>query len=133
LSGPLSRRELAARIGAMFDRRHAFKPAEPRYHAYHVGALAIDLRAHAVTKDGRSLFLTPTEFRLLVALARRAGKVVSHAELLSEVWGTTLVERPEVVQQCIRYLRRKLGDAPKQPRLIQSRRGVGYRLAEVGP
>lgn len=131
LSASLSRRELAARIGAILRRRHAFQPAEAPSPPYHVGDLAIDPRAHAVTKGGRRISLTPTEFRLLVALARRAGKVVSHAELLSQVWGVTPAESPEIVRLHIRCLRRKLGDARNQPRLIQSRRAVGYRLVEA--
>lgn len=131
LVAPLSRRELAARIGAALGCRNGSPPAEPR--PYHVGDLVIDPDAHVVTKDGHCLSLTPTEFRLLVALARRAGEVVSHADLLSEVWGATYMESPEHLRLYIRYLRRKLKDGESRPRLLLNQRGVGYKLAvEVG-
>jgi DNA-binding response OmpR family regulator len=128
LAASLSRRELAARIGAISARQHTFTPAEGPCHTYEVGDLVLDPKTHAATNQGRHMSLTPTEFRLLASLARRAGEVVSHAEILSDVWGATVGDSPDIVRTHIRNLRRKLGDTGGQPRLVQARRGVGYRL-----
>ncbi len=130
LIGSPTRRDLAARIGAMLAGRNGSNVVPVRSSTCYVGELVIDPKARVVTKQGRFLSLTPTEFRLLVALARRAGMVVTHGELLSEVWGADWTESPEILRHYIRYLRQKLGDSPAQPSLILNQRGVGYRLAQ---
>lgn len=129
LVAPISRRELVARIGAVLSRSNG-SPPEPGLQSpsYQVGDLVVDPHAHVVTKGGFDIALTPTEFRLLVALARREEKVVSHVDLLSEVWGPTHLNSPETLRLYIRYLRQKLEEDYRQPRLLLSQRGVGYRL-----
>jgi len=110
LTGPLSRRVLEARLGATLS--GPYRAAQRRTAAEatcSVGDLFIDAPRHQVTRNGRFVSLTPTEFRLLVALARRPGTVVSHHALLSEVWGGRLEQGHEVLRQ--------------------NTRGVGYRLA----
>ena len=130
LIAPLSRRVLGARIDAMLRTRTGPRRAESQREVYCVGDLVIDTDAHVATRSGRPLSLTPTEFRLLVALTRRAGRMASHADLLSEVWGPAYGDRPELVRLYIRYLRRKLGDDRERPSLLLNQRGVGYRLGQ---
>ena len=125
----MSRRELAARLGALLARESGARALDPPSEVLHVGDLAIDLGAHSVTQAGRPIALTPTEFRLLAALARRAGDVVSRTELLSEVWGAASPEIGERLRLYVCYLRQKLGDGPGPPSLLLSRRGSGYQLA----
>ncbi len=127
---PLSRLEVGARISAALGRQNGSPSGGAKSEACRVGDLVIDPDAHVVTRAGLPLSLTPTEFRLLVALARRAGSVVSHEELLSEVWDPSYREHPEHLRLYIGYLRQKLGDDRKQPCLLLNQRGVGYRLAE---
>ena len=128
LEAPVSRRQLAARMQVLTSRqwgRGNGQPAEP----IRCGALVIDPAAYVATLDGEPLSLTPTEFRLLTALARRGGKVARHADLIREVWGADGVESADNLRLYVSYLRRKLGDDPGRPRLLLSRRGVGYRIA----
>lgn len=127
LLAPLSRRELAARLSAALGASRPHRTArQPR--SCRAGDLFIDVDAHLATKRGRMLSLTPTEFRLLVALAMRAGEIVSHAELIEEVWNRDNAQGAENLRLYIRYLRQKLGDDPVKPRLLLTHRGIGYRL-----
>lgn len=128
---PLSRLELTARVHALLARNAASAPV--RAEAYVLRGLVIDAEAHTVTKAGRAIDLTPTEFRLLVALARRAGQVVTHAALRSELWDTPHLDGPQDLRLYIHYIRQKLEDDPRKPRLLLCERGVGYRLAIQAP
>jgi DNA-binding response OmpR family regulator len=118
---PFGLAELEARIEAVMRRagRSGSSP-EP----ITVGALTIDLAAHQVTLGGRHIVLTRKEFDLLVALARRPGTVVTRERLLAEVWHTTWTGNVHTVEVHLASLRGKLGD----PALIQTVRGVGYKL-----
>jgi len=129
LRAPVSRRELAARLHALLrhQNRSCLSDGMPKFIPQRVGELVVDPGSHTVTKNGYSVALTPTEFRLLLALARREGDVVSHEDLLSEVWGSSCAEGQEKLRLYVRYLRRKLRDA-EEPRLLLNERGVGYRL-----
>ena len=93
-----------------------------------VGDLAIDVEAHKATISGRSLDLSPREFDLLHALALRAGKVISAAELLAQVWGAEFGGEPQVLYVHIRWLREKIESDPNHPQRIITVRGVGYKL-----
>jgi len=94
------------------------------------GPLAIDEARREVLWQGRRLDLTPTEFAMLTYLARRAGQVVSYDELLQAVWDTSLERGGSLAQvrSTIKRLRRKLGEAPGNPRYLVNVRGIGYRL-----
>ena len=129
LIGPLSRRELGARIRAVLGwHGGSGGPTHPASEQpYESAGLVVDSQTHAVTRDGSNIHLTPTEFRLLAALARRAGEVVSHADLQSEVWGDAHDE--SLLRIYIRTLRQKLHDDHEQPRLLRCQRGRGYQLA----
>jgi DNA-binding response OmpR family regulator len=86
-----------------------------------------------VTYGGRAVELSPKEFDLLAYLAERAGAVVSKRELLSEVWQLPYGGSDKTVDVHLSWLRRKLGETGAEPRLLQTVRGVGVRLAEPGP
>ncbi len=129
LAAPLSRRELGARIRAVLAGAGRAKPGTLRPGSYRVGDLIVDTQAHVAAKGGRHLSLTPTEFRLLVALARRSGHVVSYGDLLAEVWDSATDGGTEKLRLYIGYLRRKLQDDPTRPRMLHNHKGAGYRLS----
>ena len=92
------------------------------------GDLEIRLDEHKVYRRGVPIELSPIEFRLLACLAREAGRVVSHAKLMAQVWGPEYVDCRHYLRLYIRYLRSKLEDDPRDPRLILTEWGVGYRF-----
>ena len=93
------------------------------------GTVAVDLQAHAVTRDGHGVRLAPTEYKLLAALARNAGRVVSNPQLLRDVWGQQSTNNAHYLRIYMGHLRRKLEDDPAQPKYLLTETGVGYRLA----
>ena len=133
----LGRRELAARIMAAIGARRRLEPQQHRGErsplgdsaVYRFGDLVVDLAGHSVTVSGQSITLTPTEFRLLVALARRSGRTARHEELVAEVWGVPGSHRHKMLRLYVSYLRRKLEAGRKRPPMVVSQRGIGYRLA----
>lgn len=125
LAKPFSNAELLARVKALL--RRAGKTARMER-----GGLVFDLERFEVFLDGVSLSLTRREFDVLAFLARRPGKVYSREELLEQVWGAEFVGTPRTVDQHIAQLREKLHENPRQPRFIETYRGVGYRFREVG-
>jgi two-component system KDP operon response regulator KdpE len=92
------------------------------------GSLVIDLEAHSVTRQGAPVRLTPKEFDLLAMLARNAGRVVTHRQLLTAVWGPAHAENLQYLRVFIGQLREKLGPADAANDLIQTEPGIGYRL-----
>lgn len=118
--------ELLARVRASLRR---VPPVEPTAAgSIEAGDFRIDLDAHAVTVRGREVHLTPKEFDLLVYLARRAGKVVTHRALLNAVWGANSTEQPEYLRVFIGQLRKKLEPDAASPRYLQTEPWVGYRF-----
>jgi DNA-binding response OmpR family regulator len=97
-----------------------------------VGGLRIDTRSYEVTLDCRPIELARKEFELLLALARRAGEVVSKRELLAEVWQLAWGGSDRTVDVHLSWLRRKLGESAAAPRYLHSVRGVGVRLVPAG-
>ena len=93
-----------------------------------LGGLHIDTRSREVTVDGTPVELARKEFDLLLALARRAGEVVTKRDLLAEVWQLAWGGSDRTVDVHLSWLRRKLGESAKQPRYLHSVRGVGVRL-----
>jgi DNA-binding response OmpR family regulator len=128
LSKPFSPRELLARIRAVL-RRAMPDPARERLV---VGDLVLDLGAREVRLAGRAIELTGIEFDLLLALARRAGRVVPRDALLSLAGRDDVTVGERTVDVHISHLRTKLGDEPRAPRLIKTVRGVGYMLTREG-
>lgn len=124
---PFSARELLARVQAVL-RRSLGVPRGPARISH--GTLTIDLAAHRVTVDDQEVHLTPTEYRLLLALARQPGRVLPHEHLLSEVWGAEYRNEVEYLRTYIHYLRQKLEPDPANPRHLLTQPGVGYLLAD---
>lgn len=128
LTKPFSLAELAARIRVVL-RREASREAPPPVR-YAFGDLAIDLDARAVTLDGEEVHLTPTEFKMLAFLAAHAGKVVTHGQLLREVWGRHSLGQEHYVRIHVHKLRQKIEKDPARPRHLHTETGVGYRFKE---
>lgn len=97
-----------------------------------VGDLRIDLAARVVTKAGSEVRLSPREYDLLRCLAVHRGKVMTHGQILREVWGPAHVEDTQYLRVYVGQLRRKLEADPLQPRLIQTEPAVGYRMVSTG-
>jgi two-component system KDP operon response regulator KdpE len=95
-----------------------------------IGDVVIDLAAHRVQRDGADIHLTPIEYDLLTTLARHRGKVMTHRQLLRDVWGAAHVESPHYLRIYMRTLRRKIEADPARPRLLLTEVGIGYRLAD---
>ncbi len=92
-----------------------------------LGPLRIDVNAHTVLRDSEEISLTPTEFRLLVELARRPNQVFTRELLLERVWGYDYLGDSRLVDVAVQRLRAKIEDDPARPRLVDTVRGVGYR------
>ena len=118
---PFSPTELVARVRAALRRRTASEP-------FVLGDLAIDHDRRRVTVGGRGVQLTPTEYELLHALARNAGRVSTYDSLLRRVWRASDGGDPRLVRAFVKQLRQKLGDDPDSPTYIVNERGVGYRM-----
>jgi len=93
-----------------------------------LGALSIDLGRHKVTKDGDEVSLTPTEYNLLKTLVQNAGKVLTHHQLLRQVWGPSYESELHILRVNVSNLRRKIEPDPSRPQYILTEPGVGYRL-----
>ena len=117
--------ELLARVRASLRRTPAAEGETP---VIDVGDFHIDLAAHKVTVRRREVHLTPKEFDLLVYLARRAGKVVTHRALLSAIWGGQSTEQVEYLRVFVGQLRKKLEAEASSPRYIVTEPWVGYRF-----
>ncbi|HEY5157436.1 MAG TPA: response regulator transcription factor [Anaerolineales bacterium] len=124
ITKPFSFAELVARIQAVLGRLRS-EHKENGYLAH--GEIVLDMDKFKATLSGRTLDLTPKEFRLLEALVRRKGKVASEKELMREVWGEYSSD-PALVRRYILILRKKLEPDPSNPVWIRTSRGFGYRL-----
>jgi two-component system KDP operon response regulator KdpE len=128
LTKPFGIGELLARIRVSL--RHAARLAGNGIETlFGVGDLQVDLSRRSVHIGDREIHLTPIEYRLLTVLIHHAGKVLTHRQLLLEVWGPAYVEHDHYVRIYMGQLRRKLETDPAQPRYLLTEAGVGYRLA----
>jgi two-component system KDP operon response regulator KdpE len=96
---------------------------------FELGPLKVDLAARRVQLAGSEVHLTPIEYRLLTVLVKHAGKVLTHRQLLKEVWGPSHIEHSHYLRIYMAQLRKKLEEDPAQPRFLLTEAGVGYRLA----
>ena len=128
LTKPFSTAELLARLRVA--QRHA-QPA-PEEPVLTFGDVQIDLTRRAVTRKGEPVKLTPTEYALLRLLAHHAGRVLTHRQILKEVWGPEYVGETHYLRVYFAQLRQKLEENPALPRLIVTEPGVGYRLIDPG-
>jgi len=116
--------ELLARVRAAL--RHAARP--PTGQALVLGPVKVDFDKRRVMRDGAEVHLTPIEFRLLGCLAQHLGMVVTHRQLLREVWGPSHVEHNHYLRVYMKQLREKLEADPVRPKYLLTETGVGYRL-----
>jgi two-component system KDP operon response regulator KdpE len=128
LTKPFGTSELLARIRVAL--RHARGRTVPEDPVVEVGPMRIDQARHEVTVDGKPVHLTPLEFRLLALLARHAGKVLTHRQLLQEVWGPRNAHQTHYLRVHLAALRRKIEVDPARPRWLTTEAGVGYRLRD---
>jgi two-component system KDP operon response regulator KdpE len=128
LTKPFSTAELLARIRVAL--RHASRGSNDAVSAmFECGELKVDLAARRVFARGIEVHLTPIEYKLLATLVRYPGKVLTHRQLLKEVWGPHQVEETHYLRVFMANLRRKLEVDPARPRYLLTEQGVGYRLA----
>lgn len=121
---PFESGELLARLRAI-QRRTVSLNEEPFFRA---GSLQIDFNARMVTIKGREIKLTPTEYALIKILAQHAGKVVTHKQLLREVWGPTAEEQSQYLRVYMTHLRKKIEPAGTRETFLRTESGIGYRL-----
>jgi two-component system, OmpR family, KDP operon response regulator KdpE len=119
--------ELLARLRAAL-RHAAQKTAEQTI--FTAGGLSVDIHAHSVVLDGHAVRLTPKEFELLAMLVRYAGRVVTHSQILTSVWGPAHARDVQYLRVFVGQLRQKLARPGRNFDLIQTEPGIGYRLME---
>ena len=124
LSKPFGVGELMARIRASL-RRSLQQAPEPVFTS---GDLVMDLTRRRVTVSNAEIQLTPTEYDILRLLVAHAGKVLTHSQILKQIWGMAYLEQPHVLRVNVSNLRRKIEADPSRPRHIVTEPGVGYRL-----
>ncbi|HWM49187.1 MAG TPA: response regulator [Xanthobacteraceae bacterium] len=125
---PFSVGELMARMRTALRHRLQRKAEIP---VLRVGDLEVDAVRHRVTRGGAELKLTPREFELLSFLARHAGRVITHKQILAAVWGPAHTEDTQYLRVYIGQLRQKIEAQPDDPRIILTEPGIGYRIAEA--
>jgi two-component system, OmpR family, KDP operon response regulator KdpE len=128
---PFALGELLARMRVAL--RHRGQASRPALTHYEHGGLRVDLTTRRVQltlqdEPARDVHLTPTEFELLARLVRHAGQVVTHRQLLQDVWGAEYTEHTQYLRLYMGQLRAKLERHPAEPRLLMTEPGVGYRL-----
>lgn len=123
---PFGIEELLARMRTAL--RHASQSAEVSEPVFTLDDMQVDLGRRQVFMSGKEIHLTPIEYKLLTTLIRHAGKVMTHRQLLKEVWGPLHVEEGHYLRVYMRQLRNKLEKHPARPRYLVTELGVGYRL-----
>jgi two-component system KDP operon response regulator KdpE len=129
LTKPFSVNELLARMRVAL--RHAEmgrSSATPQ--VFEFGTLRVDLVRREVTLSNREVHLTPIEYKLLVLLAQNAGKVLTHRQILKDVWGPSYASQTHYVRVHMAELRKKIEADPARPKLLVTEPGVGYRLSD---
>ena len=127
LTKPFSVGELVARIRVAL--RHASQGTEAGEPVFTLDGLRVDLARRQVFVEQEEIHLTPIEYRLLTTMIRYAGRVITHRQLLKEVWGPDSVFETHYLRVYMAQLRRKIESDPAQPRYLLTEPGVGYRLA----
>jgi len=127
ITKPFVHEVLLARVKAAL-RRSALNQAAPDEPVFEAEGLRVDYARHQVWAGGSEVHLTPTEYQLLVALARVAGRVVLHSELLVQVWGSDHPGEDDLVRKVVHRLRQKIEPDPAAPRYVMTEGGVGYFL-----
>ena len=128
ITKPFSPRELVARVRAVLRRTE--RTAEPETDRVVAGDIVLDAGKLSATVAGRAVDLTPTEFSLLLTMARQPGRVFTRSQLLDAVRGVAFESYERAIDAHVKNLRRKIEPAPHQPRYVLTVYGMGYRLAE---
>ena len=128
ITKPFSPRELVARVRAVLRRTE--RSAEPETDRVVAGDIVLDAAKLSATVAGRAVELTPTEFSLLLTMARQPGRVFTRSQLLDAVRGVAFESYERAIDAHVKNLRRKIEPAPHQPRHVLTVYGMGYRLAE---
>ena len=131
LTKPFSVDELLARVRANLRRSSMASNESTEASTFDNGPLHIDYAAGYATKDGRELSLTPTEYKLLVLLAKNVDKVLTHTFITREIWGTSWDSDLASLRVFMRTLRKKIEADPSHPKMIQTHMGVGYRMQRL--
>ncbi len=125
LTKPFGIGELLARVRAVTRRRLQGLESSPRIS---FGDVEVDLSRHSVTRNGNTIHLTPTEYRLLGVLLANSGKIMSQRRLMQEVWGPNHTESAHYLRIYMSHLRQKLEPDPTQPLHLLTETGIGYRF-----
>lgn len=128
LTKPFGVGELLARVRANLRRRQTNADANA---LFTFGDVVVDLAARLVSRSGLEVHLTPIEYRLLTTLITNAGRVLTHRQLLREVWGPSHAESTHYLRVHMGHLRQKLEDDAAQPKYLLTETGVGYRLVSA--
>ncbi|UNX55813.1 MtrAB system response regulator MtrA [Georgenia sp. TF02-10] len=128
IAKPFKPKELVARVRARLRR---LEEPDPEPERLRIGDLEIDVAGHQVTRDGTAIGLTPLEFDLLVALARKPWQVFSREVLLEQVWGYRHAADTRLVNVHVQRLRAKVEKDPEHPEVVVTVRGVGYRAGTL--
>ncbi len=126
LTKPFSAGELMARIRVAL--RHAVRQSGKQEPIFVLQNLRVDLAQRQVFIDEKEVHLTPIEYKLLTVLIRHAGRVITHRQLLQEVWGPAHVNEVQYLRVYMTQLRHKLESDPTRPRFLMNEPGIGYRL-----
>lgn len=125
---PFSHGELTARMRAHLRVRRSSQPMD---HIFETGRIRVDVAQHRVLLDGAEVKLTPKEFDLLALLVSNQGKVVTHRQLLRELWGKVHEGDTQYLRAYVGQLRQKLSDDPAEPQFIATEPGIGYRFVDT--
>ena len=127
---PFSFRELLSRVKAQLRRAYGTLANEPKSpDRLVIGQLAVDQKSMRVFRDGKDVYLTPIEYRILSLFLEYPGQVLTRDQIITHVWGDAwMVDDPRSVNVHIRHLREKIEEDPAQPELVKTIRGYGYRF-----
>ncbi len=126
ITKPFSHIELIARVQAVLRRVQGLPVSEEK--PFVSGKLAVDFASNEVTVDGKPVKLTSTEYKLLYHLIRNEGRLLSHENLLTKIWGETYRDARDLLRVHIQHLRQKLEDSAESPNIIVTEHGMGYRF-----
>jgi len=123
---PFSPRAVLARLRVM-QRKPRLDEGQT---VFEQGGLVVDFAARTVKRDGHEVKLTATEYALLALLVRHAGKILTHRQILREIWGPKAEEHREYLRVYMTHLRKKIEKDPALPQLLRTESGIGYRFGE---
>lgn len=130
LTKPFGAGELLARIRVALRHSEQLNTASPSESTYSFGTVTVDLSKRQIHINGQEIHLTPIEYKILVLLIKHPGKVLTHRQILKEVWGQAYAEEHHYLRVYMGQLRHKLEDDPARPKFLITEPGVGYRLKE---